>query len=210
MPGPAMPGPGLPGLGLPGAAPDGMTTGMIRRAELRKQLKIQQQLKGVTLVLVVLLLLLAYPVYLFAQTFAKDPVLAELDGLNLPEWAAYGHTDVVDGSRWCIQECRVRERTWYSERTPDETHPVYATALIDDGWRLRGGCQQAADDSIFSCWKKDEYVMIMHVMAPICAPTREPLPGTTESPDPATGSRECPHAEVTVLIMNAIDEEPPA
>jgi len=185
-----------------------MTTGMIRRAELRKQLKIQQQLKGVTLVLVVLLLLAAYPVYLFTQTFAADPVFAELDGLDLPEWAAYHHEDKAEGSRWCIQQCRVRERIWDSERGPQDTHPVYATALLADGWRLNDRCVTVSDDSVASCWKKDEYVMIVHVIEPICevAPPRDPLPGATPAPEETAADRQCPGSRVNMLIMNAIDE----
>src|SRR5262249_31342820 len=144
---PAPPRPAPPPLPVPGplpvpmgAAPHSVTTGMIRRAELRKHLKVQQQLKGITLVLVVMLLLAAYPIYLFAQTFAADPVFSELDGLKLPSWAAYEHTDKADGSRWCIGSCRDRVRELYSERGTDETQTAYAQALVSDGWRPRANC----------------------------------------------------------------------
>src|SRR5690606_19167108 len=141
-----------------------VTTGMIRRAELRKHLRIQQQLKTVTLTLVALLMLAAYPVYLFVQTLTRDPVFAGLDGLDLPSWAAYEHADRAEGSRWCIDDGRFRTRSWLSERPPEETQGVYAQALHDAGWRTYvGTCQQSADESVITCWKKDEYVMVMHV-----------------------------------------------
>lgn len=189
-----------------------VTTGMIRRAELRKHMRIQQQLKSITLTLVVLLLLAAYPAYLFAQALAKDPVFSGLDGLNVPEWAAYEYEDRADGSRWCIEECRFRTREWHSERPPAETQDVYAHALLDDGWRRYAGtCQEAADDSVITCWQKDEYVMIMHVRLPLCEapPPRDPLPGATPSAEPSPTRPACPGAEVTMNIWNAIDFVPP-
>ncbi len=88
---------GPPPVGPAGGGPPGaprlaidplVTTGMIKRAELRKHLRIQQQLKVGTLALVALLLLAAYPLYLFTTAVARDPVFTALDSLDLPEWAA--------------------------------------------------------------------------------------------------------------------------
>ena len=67
---------------------------MIKRAEIRKHLRIAQQLKVGTLVLVAVLVLAAYPVYLFAREVAQDPVIGELDSLDLPGWANIEHSDV--------------------------------------------------------------------------------------------------------------------
>jgi hypothetical protein len=210
-PGPVGPPPGPIG---PGSGPEAMvTTGMIRRAELRKHLRVRQQLKSVTLTLMVLLLLAAYPVYLFVQSLAQDPVFSSLDALDLPDWSAYAYEDAADGSRWCIDNCRFRSRTWMSERGPDETQAAYVEALNDGGWRTYvGPCQQTADDSVITCWKKDEYVMVMHVRAPLCEapPSRAPLPGATESapPEPTETRPSCPGAYVTMYISNAIDYQP--
>jgi integrin beta 3 len=214
LPGPIGPPPGPAGPGL-GAGPDALvTTGMIRRAELRKHLKVRQQLKSVTLTLVVLMLLAAYPVYLFVQSLAQDPVFSSLDALDLPEWSAYSYEDAADGSRWCIENCRFRSRTWMSEKGPDETQVAYVQALNSGGWRpYDGACQQTADDSVITCWQKDEYVMVMHVRAPLCEapPPRDPLPGATEStaPEPTDTRPACPGAYVTMSISNAIDYQPP-
>jgi hypothetical protein len=190
-----------------------VTTGMIRRAELRKHLKVQQQLKSLTLVMVVLLMLAAYPIYLFAQSLAADPVFSDLDHLKLPSWAAYQHADRDQGSRWCIGQCKYRTRTYLSERAPDETSGVYTTALTDAGWRSAPDrCPAATSDTLIACWKKDEYRMELQIRAPLCesAPTRAPVPGasaTAEAP-PADATPACASALVTMYIWNATDYAP--
>jgi hypothetical protein len=199
--------------GAPKPAIDPMvTTGMIKRAELRKHLRIQQQLKVGTLALVALLLLAAYPVYLFTKAVSEDPVFTALDNLDLPEWAAYDAADAASGSRWCIDQCRFRTRTLLSERQPPETSDAYSAALFDDGWRIRteGFCPQVAE-GVMTCWKKDEYVMDMWVRAPICEvpPPRQSIEGASPSTAPTQqagpSTPVCPGALVTIEVRNAID-----
>lgn len=205
---------------------------MIKRAEIRKHLRIQQQLKVGTLALVAILLLAAYPVYLFTRAIAQDPVFGELDKLGLPAWATVEHADFASGSRWCIGECRSRDRTWASEREPMETNAAYVTALHDAGWRPRttGLCPEV-EDGFATCWRRDEYVLDMWVRAPICnlPPPRPSLSpgdekeadegeeasaegdaGDAAEPDPnaSGGTLECPGALVTVRVFNAIDYDP--
>jgi integrin beta 3 len=191
-----------------------VTTGMIRRAEMRRQLRVAQQLKVATLVVVAVLLLAAYPAYLFTRTIAQDPVLGELDGLNLPSWAAIQHDDVFSGSRWCIGQCRYRERTWESQHNPQDTNTAYVSALNDAGWRPRtDGVCPTVSDGIATCWKRDAYVMDMWVRAPVCdiPPTRPVTGGATPSPSPSPQSgsdNSCAAALVTVKVFNAIDYHP--
>lgn len=191
-----------------------VTTGMIRRAELRRHMKIQQQLKSITLTLVVLLMLAAYPIYLFTQSLAKDPIVNGLDGLNLPEWARYDAAWAPpQGSRWCIPTCLTRQVSWHSERDVTETQAAYAQALLDDGWRrYEGVCQRAADDSVITCWQKDEFVMMMHVREPFCeepAP-RPTIPGATPTAEPTPTRPACPEALITMYVWNAVNYQPPA
>jgi hypothetical protein len=189
-----------------------VTTGMIKRAELRKHLRIQQQLKVGTLALVAMLLLAAYPVYLFTTAVAKDPVFTALDALDLPDWARYEHSDFASGSRWCIDQCRFRTRTWASERPPEETSDAFSAALHADGWRIRTAtfCPQVAE-GVMTCWKKDEYVMDMWARAPLCEvpPPRPSIEGASPSAAPAPpaepAERVCPGALVTMEVRNAID-----
>jgi hypothetical protein len=183
---------------------------MIKRAEIRKHLRIAQQLKVGTLALVAMLVLAAYPVYLFAREVAQDPVIGEFDSLDLPGWANIEHTDTADGSRWCIHKCRYRQRTWASERAPDETQTQYETSLRDAGWRPRtaGSCAPIEDGQV-TCWKRDEYVMDMWVRAPICdlPPPRPVASGSPAASAPAAppAAPTCPGAYVTMRVWNAID-----
>jgi integrin beta 3 len=181
----------------------------VKRTELRRQARVAQRAKVMSLVVIAVLLLGAIPIYLFVRTVTQDPVFNALDSLGLPTWAAGPHTDAYTGSRLCIKECRFRERTWQSERPPDETHLAYATALTDAGWRARteGACPAYAE-GIPSCWHKDEYVLDMWVRAPVCdeppaRPTSTPAAGQTV---PATP--RCPGSYVTVKVFNAVSYDP--
>jgi hypothetical protein len=193
---------------------------MIRRAEMRRQLRIAQQLKVATLVIVALLLLAAYPAYVFARAATQDPIFGELDGLDVPSWAAIKHDDSVSGSRWCIDRCKFRDRTWISDHAPDETNAVYVTALNDAGWRTRtGGFCPPVTEGIATCWQRDEYVMDMWVHSKVCnlPPPRPSInpsanPTATANPTPAPTSTSaddlCPATLVTVKVYNAIDYHP--
>jgi len=184
---------------------------------MRKQLRIAQQLKVVTLVVVAMLLLAAYPVYLFTRAVAEDPIFGELDGLDLPSWAVVQHDDSFIGSRWCIDQCRFRERTWVSDHKPDETNTAYVDALGDAGWRPRtNGVCPTVTEGIASCWQRDAYVMDMWVRAPACnLPPVRPSIGPTKAADPTPSTEPsseatagCPSALVTVKVYNAIDYHP--
>ncbi len=196
-----------------------VTTGMIKRAEIRKQLRIAQQFKVATLIVVAILLLAAYPIYEFTRAATRDPVFGDLDALDLPSWATVQQEDAASGSRWCIGQCRLRERTWASERKPDETQDVYDTALRNAGWRPRnaGLCPEVQEGTA-TCWQRDEYVMDMWVRAPICdlpppRPTTstKPAGSASRSATPggsAPGAAACPGSLVTVYVYNAIDYHP--
>jgi hypothetical protein len=125
-----------------------VSTGMIRRAEIKKQLRVAQQLKMATLTIVAILLLAAYPVYLFVRSGTQDPVFGHLDSLDLPSWAAIRHEDASQGSRWCIGSAGSTSVRG-PRRVQDETNGAYATALSDAGWqpRTEGSCPPAIEGS---------------------------------------------------------------
>jgi hypothetical protein len=233
LPAPLPPPPTRPGLEPPRKAADlprpaalpvelQISVSKLKRAELRRHLRIAQQLKVATLTLVAVLLLAAYPVYLFTHTAAED-MFGELDSLSLPGWAAGPHEDAARGSRWCIGECRIWDRTWQSAQGPAETQHAYEVALRDAGWltRTKGACPSAQAGAA-SCWQRDDYVLDMWVRAPICevppprpttsgkasaaptgssAPVRSAGPGNTTNPP-------CPGALVTVKIYSAVSYQP--
>lgn len=181
---------------------------MIRRAEIRRQLRIAQQLKVATLVVVAILLLAAYPIYLMTRSATLDPVFGDLDALHLPEWADLQHSDAARGNLWCVRQCRSWDRTWASERTTEETYDAYDAALRDTGWRPReaGICPQVQEGKA-SCWQRDDYVMDMWVRVPICdvppaRPSASPSVAVEASPGP---SLACPGSLVTMRVFNAVD-----
>jgi hypothetical protein len=185
-----------------------------QRAERRRQQRIQQRVKTASLVIIAVVLLGAIPGFLIVRDWTRDPVFNELDALSLPAWAAGEHTDAYSGSRLCIGTCRFRERTWQSEKAPDETQKAYDQALKEGGWRPRTeGVCPAPTDGIPTCWHRDEYVLDMWVRAPICEtgparPTLAPSPGST--PGRLPEAKKCPGSLVTVKVSNAVSYHPNA
>jgi hypothetical protein len=202
----------------------GATVGRWRsgaRTELRRQLREVQRMRRITLVAVVLILLGAYPLYLLTQMASRDPVFNSLDTLEVPEWATGEPTDMVFGSRWCIKECRFRERNVLSERSPEETATVYEQALQAAGWRrwLIAGCP--TDLPGYTCWTRDEFTLDLYVREPPCAneplrrrPTVGPTDATSAPADPSTPPNsasvppqdDCLGAAVTIKVRNVIDD----
>jgi hypothetical protein len=113
---------------------------------------------------------------------------------------------VVYGSRWCVRQCRARERTWNSERSVRETAAAFDEALGGAGWRgfRTIGCPPEGVDGRGSCWQRDEYVLNLYVRTPTCdvRPNQAPVDGTLAVPPPPAGS--CPPAQTTVKIFNRV------
>ncbi|GAA1753003.1 hypothetical protein [Luedemannella helvata] len=224
-------GPGVGGPGGPGGGPGGPggPGGSVRpsggrpagapgeervnRAVVRQVARKAQRVRAAAIAAMALILLGAPVVYLWATTVSRDPVMTSLDALDLPDWAASNPADFMSGSRWCIKECRFRDRTWQSARGPDDTQLAYVAALTDQGWRPRTGDCPTYDDGIASCWHRDEYVLDLWIRAPICAPTRpaagEPTKGTqTKAPATDSAGEACPGSLATVKVYNALSYRP--
>lgn len=122
---------------------------------------------------VIVLMLLGAPILYFGILFAtRDPVLHSLDRLAVPSWAAQSPQDrIISGSRWCLIDCRLRERTLISQRDPAETTEVYQAALRAAGWVRWDvpGCPLVEVDGDYSCWTRDEYTLDLWVRPPDCA-----------------------------------------
>lgn len=215
------PPPGMPG---PVAAPPrsaaraGIEHGMgaIRgaRSELRRRMREQQRLRMLTLMAIVVVVLGALPLYLLIQAATRDPVFTSLDALQVPGWAAGASEDQVAGSRWCVLECRFRERDIASEKTPEETNTVYVQALEDAGWtrwKPAAGCPLEPVDGHYTCWRRDEYTLDLWVRNKPCSdellrnrPTAAPDPSAAALP---TGKDECSGSMVSFKVYNAIADE---
>ena len=144
--------------------------------------------------------------YFVIREGVRDPIFAELDGWAVPGWAAGKHVDEAFGSRWCIQECRYRERTWESSRGPDETNRAYTAAARAQDWAPSGiqGCAATGVDGFQTCLQRDEYVLNLWVRPPVCdvKPTR-PQVGPSAAPT-APGAAACPASVVTVKVFNRV------
>ena len=176
-----------------------------------------RRLRTLTVVVVVLAVVGAVPLFFGIRAAARDPVFVELDGLPLPAWAASSHADEAHGSRWCIRQCRLRERTWQSTRGPDETAPIFEQALRSAGWTtwLTPSCPAEGVEGYDTCWQRDEYALDLWTRAPPCyavpprpgapSPTRPPAAGPSAGPTAAAGAAPgCAGAVVTARVFNRV------
>lgn len=161
-----------------------------------------------------LLVLGALPIYFAIRAATRDPVFNSLDSLAIPPWAAVNVVDQVNGSRWCLIECRFRERMAESERGPEETAQVYEKALADAGWRRWDAelCPAQPVDGHYTCWRRDELTLDLWVRQPACAQDplarRPTVAPTDESATPSPeAEEECAGALVSVKVRNAIDDD---
>jgi integrin beta 3 len=190
------------------------------RSELRKQMREHQRLRMWTMIAVVVTLLGAIPLYLMIQAATRDPVFNSLDALNLPSWATQQIDDQSDGSRWCIIECRYRERSAHSEKEFKETADVYESALVDAGWQ-KWTPELCPDESlkgkgVYTCWRRDEFTLDLWVRPPACAdnpyynrPTIAPTEGGAAGASPAPvdpSAATCTGSDVLVKVTNAIED----
>ncbi|MFE9657098.1 hypothetical protein [Micromonospora sp. NPDC006431] len=164
------------------------------------------------LVLVSLVLLGAVPLYFGVRTLSHDPVFDTLDGLDVPSWAAVTTVDNVSGSRWCLQDCRLRERTIESQQGPKETAQAYEQALAKDGWQRWkvARCPEQVPGQPakgnYTCWRRDELTLDLWVREPACVPP--PVDGApAPSPAPSPAAQTCTGSLVSVKVRNAIDDE---
>lgn len=116
-----------------------------------------------------LLLLGALPAFLFIREVTRDPVVRSFEQLAVPSWASRNPVDKGMGSRWCVGSCRVRLRTWDSDRGIAETRKVYQTALARQGWRpwRVSGCEPQNLGEEHGCYRRDEYTLDL-VVRPDC------------------------------------------
>ncbi|MDG4766509.1 hypothetical protein O7632_20750 [Solwaraspora sp. WMMD406] len=178
-------------------------------------------MRAIALIMIAVLVLAALPLYFGIRAATRDPVFNSLDRLDVPAWAAVESTDAVSGSRWCMIDCRFRERTITSERGTEETAQVYTAALSDAGWLpwTVELCPAQPVEGQYTCWTRDELTLDLWVRPPACSddllaqrPTVEPpadgAPEVDTSGDvPADGAPECTGSVVSVKVRNAIGDD---
>ncbi|MFG1883026.1 hypothetical protein [Micromonospora sp. NPDC049102] len=180
------------------------------RSEQHRQSRERRRLRVAVLALVSVVLLGAVPLFFGIRTLGRDPVFDNLDQLAVPAWAATKTVDDVSGSRWCLLDCRLRERTVTSEKSPEETAKVYEEALRNDGWRpwKVSRCPEQGTKGSYTCWRQDELTLDLWVRAPACVPPPvDGEPAIVPSPAPSAAAGECTGSLVSVKVRNAIDDE---
>ncbi|MEV4756780.1 hypothetical protein AB0J86_16930 [Micromonospora sp. NPDC049559] len=175
---------------------------------MHRRVREQRRLRMAAVILASLLVLGALPLFFGIRAATRDPVFNSLDALQVPSWAAGKTVDDVSGSRWCIIECRYRERTVESTGTPDDTAKVYEKALADEGWQRWKPdlCPEQKVAGHYTCWRRDELTLDLWVRPPACPPA-EPTEGAVAPPSPATDAAECKGSLISVKVRNAIDDD---
>jgi len=190
----------------------------VARSEIRRQFREQQRARATALAVVVLVLLGAPLVYFGILFTTRDPLVTAVEQLRVPEWAARSVEDrIIGGSRWCLYECRSRQRTAVSERETEETAAVYHEALQAAGWSRWEveGCPQVQVDGDYSCWRRDEYTLDLWVHPPECAYDPRNLrpdigrddDSSSEPGASGTGSEECRGSIVEIKMQNRVSDE---
>jgi hypothetical protein len=177
------------------------------RPTARAEARDLRRLRMAAILLAILVLLGALPLYFGIRAATRDPVLNTLDGLDVPGWAAVQTEDAVSGSRWCLIDCRLRERTVQSDGTPDETAKAYESALAAAGWERWSPAQLCPEQPVegrYTCWQRDELTLDLWVRQPSCGAEAAAAPAPVTPP--ATPAA-CEGATVSIKVRNAIDDD---
>jgi integrin beta 3 len=170
----------------------------------------QRTWRLVALVVASLVVLGALPLFFGIRTATRDPVLNSLNALDVPGWAAQDAQDAVSGSRWCLVDCRFRERTAQSQQGPEETTKVYEAALTQAGWRRWEAAKMCPEQPVpghYTCWTRDELTLDLWVRAPSCAAPPQDGAAPPATPPPAGPGGTCEGSVVSVKVRNAIDDD---
>jgi hypothetical protein len=121
----------------------------------------------------VLLLLVVVPVVLVLRANSGNPAADQLSALSVPSWAAGNPQTHTSGSRYCVGQCLVTERTWESTHSVDETAAAFATALRKDGWTPADSCPKFPG-GVQTCWVLNQNELDLTVGKAPCAQAPPP------------------------------------
>ena len=135
----------------------------------------------------------AVPLFFGCETLSHDPVFDTLDALDVPAWATTKTVDNVSGSRWCLQDCRLRERVGRVTSRADEADrrgPTSRRWPRTAGAAGRSTVARRAVEGSYTCWRRDELTLDLWVRDPDlrAAAGRR---GAGASAQTAAAAREC-------------------
>lgn len=128
------------------------------RTELLRHYRRIQRLRLALVGVVVVGLFAAGAIVAGADRLTRDPGFAVLDEVAVPVLDTGSMRERAYGNRWCIGQCRVRERVWDSTAGASTTRDVLGAALEDRGWQPTGDCE--ADGHMERlCLRRDEFLL---------------------------------------------------
>lgn len=155
----------------------------------------------------VLLLLVVIPAVVVLRANSANPAADQLSSLSVPSWAASNPQTHASGSRYCVGQCLVTERTWESSHPIDETAAAYAAALRKDGWTPADSCPKFPG-GVQTCWVLNQNELDLTVGKAPCAQAPPPTNRTGVIGEPPVDPTKLPagcspttvHAKVTDQI----------
>jgi len=130
------------------------------RTDLIRQYRRLRRLRLATLGVIAAALLAATGLALGADRWTPDPAYRVLDELTIAPLSADSARDTAYGNRWCVGQCRVRERVWSSGVTVADTRASMDAALEARGWRPSGrDCDADSPEVSRICVQREEFLM---------------------------------------------------
>lgn len=126
------------------------------------------RLRMIVLAIACAAVLLVFAVLWFGRAFTIDPTRRAVDEIDPPAWAAADADDAIYGNRWCLEECRVRVRTWASEGTVEDTGHAYRRTLLRHGWTPAEGERCIGGEGGGGCYTRDELFLELWVVPVAC------------------------------------------
>ncbi|MFG1608995.1 hypothetical protein [Actinoplanes sp. NPDC049265] len=181
------------------------------------KLRSQRRLRVGVLIGASIIALILLPALVALRSMGSDPVYASLDSLDLPGWATTKVDDRSSGSRWCLEECKFRERTVQSGQPTEATAKAYTAALSTAGWqpwKVESCPEQPISDGKYTCWRRDEFTLDLWVRQPECAvdavAAQDPATLPSLGPDgvvPTGPPKNCTGSTVSIKVQAAIADQ---
>lgn len=128
------------------------------RAELLRHYRRIRRLRRAMLGVVAFGLIAVATVAAAGDRLGHDPGFSVLDEVAVPVLDTESAHESVYGNRWCIGQCRVRERVWESTVPVPATRDAIVRTLDGRGWRTAADCD-VADGVERLCLRRDEFLL---------------------------------------------------
>lgn len=142
------------------------------RAELVRSFRLIRRLRLATVLVTAAAIVAGVLLLPRLHDATRDGTAVALDELRLPSWITVAAPDRVDGNRWCVSACRVRERQWRSGRGIDDTGEAVLAALTGRQWTPTADCAGGLPGR-YHCYHRDEYALDVWIHDRECADPRQ-------------------------------------